>query len=44
MLASVVNYSFLLTWKERMHFAERELAWKAFVNDTAMKINLVPQP
>lgn len=39
MLASVVNWSFHLTWKERMHFAKRGLAWKASVNDTVMKIN-----
>lgn len=39
MLACVVNYGFLLTWKERMHFAKRGLAWKASVNDTTMKIN-----
>lgn len=39
MLASVVNYSFLLTCKERMHLAKRGLAWKASVNDTEMKIN-----
>lgn len=44
MFASVVNYSFILTCKERKPFAQREWAWKAFVNDTAMEIKLVPQP